>query len=209
MCFSRFVHSSTIHLGINDTVNTQNALPIVNGDDEKKEIEKKEINVYDAINNNAMGRSYSVAVSDQRDKADEAEKKSDSKGDITENTSTAVPEKPMKINRRPSDDVSDDEDNQQNVNQNESQNTTSNTTINQSQPAAPLAQAKDEEEIPLTSLSSYIGETDDMKWWQDVPHKDWMAPKPSKKNDTGRRNENAGVYERLLGGMGIFRYQNA
>ena len=59
--------------------------------------------------------------------------------------------------------------------------------------------------VPLSSESGYIGETEDNKWWERVPHIDCI---PNQINNPQRQTKNNRIYDDLLSGMCSFEYQN-
>ena len=58
---------------------------------------------------------------------------------------------------------------------------------------------------PLQSTSSYIGEDDDNRWIECVPHKHAIL---DQEMSIQREMDNQEVYNQLLSGMQTFRYQN-
>lgn len=58
---------------------------------------------------------------------------------------------------------------------------------------------------PLQSTSSYIGEAEDNRWIECVPHKHAIL---DREMSAKRREENQEIYNELLSNMQTFRYQN-
>ena len=62
----------------------------------------------------------------------------------------------------------------------------------------------------LTATSSYIGETEDNEWWEEVPPEDPLEYRLEGKYDENeRKEENEDIYKKLRSGISTFRYQNA
>ena len=176
------IYSSTIHLGTTESTGRlgENA-------------------VYDAINRNAMGRSFSRVLPNKRARKNNDDEKDSPQNDKAMNgksqdtsapiTDTAAPNiadefTPLPIHKRPRDDSDDENDEMASIQtkepkvptapqqpvQNKIDENVSGDTVSPNEMKA-LEAPKEEPEVSLTSPTSYIGETDDNEWWKEVPPK--------------------------------------
>lgn len=220
LLFFVFFRSSTIHLGV-----TRRARPRIY--DEEKESERKDSGEWiDAINQNAMGRSFSIKQWDPQlqtmvnDLSVIAEDISVAIEDIkTPNTAEnkidddKKPFTPYVIHRRPCDDSDDEKECAKNK---ETEDSAASLQLD-----LDVVVGSPKSTSPsLTSPTSYIGENEDNEWWKEVPPKtlpchDWIHPDPEISGKENlekvikRKEDNKKIYQGLADGMGTFRYQNA